>query len=344
MGPGIESACASAATLAGAVGGAGAVLVASGDVLALVTGGAGFIGSNLVDALIARGDDVVAVDDLSTGRRENFAAASAAGARLVEADIRDAEAMAGLLEAERPDCVFHLAAQMDVRRSVEDPVRDLRTNSEGTVNMLEAARQAGASRFVNTSTGGAMYGEADVRPTPESHPIAADAPYGVSKLAAEGYTGVWSRLYGLSTISLRLGNVYGARQNPHGEAGVVAIFCGRALAGDRPTVYGDGLQTRDFIHVDDVVDAMLVAGASDASGAYNVGTGIESSVLDLVAAIAPHADGGFEPQHEPERRGEIKHSALDSTRAREELGWSARVGLDDGIARTVAWARGDARA
>ena len=193
--------------------------------------------------------------------------------------------------------IFHLAAQMNVRLSVAEPLRDLQTNAGGTVNMLEAARGAGTRRFLNISTGGAMYGQTDVRPTPEDQPGAADAPYGVSKHAAEEYAGVYSRLYGLPTVSLRLGNVFGPRQHPLSEAGVVAIFCGHAVRGGQPTIFGDGLQTRDFIFVGDVVEALLLAAGSDVGGALNVGTGVETSMLELVSAIAPHAAGAFEPIH-----------------------------------------------
>jgi UDP-glucose 4-epimerase len=192
---------------------------------------------------------------------------------------------------------------------------------------------------VNVSTGGAMYGQVDTRPTPEDNPIAPDAPYGVSKRAAEEYCGLFGRLHGLSTVSLRLGNVYGPRQHPLSEAGVIAIFCGCAVRGDAPTIYGDGLQTRDFVYVTDIVAALLAAGSSEINGAVNVGSGIESSLLDVVAAIAPHAQAGFDPQHEPERKGEIRNSALDASRAREELGWTATILLDDGIGRTLAWSR-----
>jgi UDP-glucose 4-epimerase len=312
--------------------------------LALVTGGAGFIGSTLVDALVARGDEAVVVDDLSTGTRENLEGAIGRGARLVEADVRDAEGMAALVDEVRPDAIFHLAAQMDVRLSVRSPLDDLLTNAGGTVNLLEAARQADVARFVNASTGGAMYGQVESRPTPEDHPVAPDAPYGVSKRAAEEYCALFGRLHGLSTVSLRLGNVYGPRQHPLSEAGVVAIFCGCALRGEAPTIFGDGLQTRDFVHVDDVVAAILAAARSDLTGPVNIATGIETSVLDLVAAIAPHVEAGFEPVHQPERPGEIRNNALDSSRAREELGWEPQVTVEDGLPATLAWMREQAGA
>src|SRR5918911_4881979 len=238
-------------------------------VRALVTGGAGFIGSNLVDALVARGHELTVVDDLSTGRRENLDAAREAGAELVEADVRDAAAMRDVLARVDPEAVFHLAAQIDVRKSAADPAADARINVEGTINVLEAARAAGVERFVNTSTGGAVYGEGQILPAPEDHPVAPEAPYGQSKFAAEGYCELFRRLHGLSTVSLRYGNVYGPRQDPLGEAGVVAIFCGRLRAGERPIVFGDGLQVRDYVHVNDVVSANLAAADSDATGAFN---------------------------------------------------------------------------
>jgi UDP-glucose 4-epimerase len=302
---------------------------------AVVTGGAGFIGSNLVDALLERGDEVTVLDDLSTGRRENLEPALAAGAELVELDIRDAEAVIRVLERLRPRAVFHLAAQIDVRRSTSDPAFDARVNVEGTINVLQAALRAGVERFVNTSTGGAIYGEGRILPAPEDHPVAPEAPYGQSKFAAEGYCELFRRLHTLSTVSLRYGNVYGPRQDPLGEAGVIAIFCGRLLAGERPTVFGDGLQTRDYVYVDDVVRANLLAVESSGGGAFNIGRGIETTVLELVEALAPHAGDGFEPEHAPARLGEVRQNALDSTRAEKELGWRATVGLEEGLERTL---------
>jgi UDP-glucose 4-epimerase len=306
------------------------------SVRALVTGGAGFIGSNLVDALLARGDEVTVIDDISTGKRENLEQALAGGAKLHEADIRDAEAVKQIVADANPDAIFHMAAQIDVRKSAADPANDARINVEGTINMLQAARVAGVGRFVNTSTGGAIYGEGQQIPAPESHPNAPEAPYGQSKYAAEGYCDLFVRLFGLSTVSLRYGNVYGPRQDPLGEAGVVAIFCGKLRAGERPVVFGDGLQTRDYVHVDDVVSANLAAAESDASGPINIGTGVETNVLQLVEALAPHATADFTPDHQPERSGEVRRIAIDPARARETLDWEPRVELADGIERTLA--------
>jgi UDP-glucose 4-epimerase len=302
---------------------------------ALVTGGAGFIGSNLVDALLERGDEVTVLDDLSTGKRENLEGALAAGAKLEEADIRDPAAVSTIFDRVRPEAVFHLAAQIDVRKSVADPAHDARINVEGTINVLRAALEANVGRFVNTSTGGAIYGEGKILPAPEDHPVAPEAPYGLSKFCAEGYCDLFRRLHGLSTVSLRYGNVFGPRQDPLGEAGVVAIFCGKALEGGTPTVFGDGLQTRDYVFVGDVVAANLAAVDSNAGGAFNIGTGVESSVLDIVAGLDQHVEGSFVPEHAPERLGEVRHIYLDTTRARAELDWQPQVDLSEGLRRTL---------
>jgi UDP-glucose 4-epimerase len=304
----------------------------------LVTGGAGFIGSNLADALLARGDRVTVIDNLSTGSRKNLEPALEGGATLIEHDIRDS---AGLIEAARavePEIVFHLAAQIDVRRSVADPAFDASINVGGTANVLEAARAAGARRLVFTSTGGAVYGEGEGQELPlrEDAPIAPLAPYGQSKFAGEGYLGLYKRLYGLSSAALRLGNVYGPRQDPLGEAGVIAIFCGRLLAGERPTVYGEGSQTRDYIYVDDVVEAILAAAESEASGPINVGTGVETDVLELVSSLRELGEvDGFEPELAPPRTGEVQRISIDPSRAERELGWRPKTRLEDGLRATL---------
>jgi UDP-glucose 4-epimerase len=302
---------------------------------ALVTGGAGFIGSNLVDALVARGDEVAVLDDLSSGRRENLAGALAAGATLHEADIRDAAAVGAAFAAAQPELVFHMAAQIDVRKSIEDPAFDASINVVGTVNVLEAARTTGVTRLVNTSTGGAIYGDTDVMPTPETITPLPMAAYGQSKQCAELYCAWFARLHGLSTVTLRYGNVYGPRQDPGGEAGVVAIFAGRLLEGRRPVIYGDGLATRDYTFVGDIVAANLAAaGHADAVGSYNVGTGIESTVLDVVAALREAAgieEADFQAEHEPARIGELQRSSLDVSRVDRELGITARTPLVDGM-------------
>jgi UDP-glucose 4-epimerase len=311
-------------------------------VKAVVTGGAGFIGSNVVDALLERGDEVVVVDNLSTGKRENLEQALAGGARLVEADIRDGQALGDLFEEVRPDVVFHFAAQIDVRKSVADTPLDATINVVGTINVLEAAKRVGA-RVVNSSTGGAIYGEGRVIPAPEDHPAEPEAPYGQSKFAAEGYLELYRRLHGLSTISLRYGNVYGPRQDPLGEAGVIAIFCGKLIEGQKPTVFGDGTQTRDYVYVGDVVAANLAAAASDAHGAFNIGTARETSVIDIVDALAKLADGDFEAEMAPERPGEVQHIALDYTRAHDQLGYEPKVELGEGLELTLQSVRAAAQ-
>jgi UDP-glucose 4-epimerase len=247
--------------------------------------------------------------------------------------------------------VFHLAAQIDVRKSTADPAWDAGINVIGTINLLQAALEAGVDRFVNTSTGGAIYGEGKMLPAPEDHPQAPEAPYGQSKFCAEGYCDLYSRMHGLSTVSLRYGNVYGPRQDPLGEAGVIAIFCGKLQTGGDPTVFGDGRQTRDYVFVDDVVRACMIAGGDDRGGAYNVGRGVEVSVLELVEQLGMLGnelnllDGrSFEPQFAPARAGEVQRSALDPTRSREELGFVAETNLEDGLRRTLQSVLQEARA
>jgi UDP-glucose 4-epimerase len=304
----------------------------------LVTGGAGFIGSNLVDALIERGDRVGVLDDLSTGKHANMASALERGATLHAADVRDPAAVRAVFEAVSPEVVFHLAAQIDVRYSVEQPVEDAVTNVLGMIRVLEATRRVGARRLVYSSTGGALYGDTDVLPTPEDHPIRPLAPYGQSKYVAETYGDLYARLHGLSTVSLRYSNVYGPRQEVHGEAGVVAIFCGCLAEHRRPTVFGDGRQTRDWVDVSDVVRANLAAADSDVAGPINISSGAETSVLDLIAALDEVSDRGPLPELEfaPARLGEAQRSCLDPARARRELGWEATVDLRDGLRRVLA--------
>ncbi len=303
----------------------------------LVTGGAGFIGSNLVDGLIEHGARVTVLDDLSTGRRSNLDGALAAGATLHELDVRDRDAVAEIFAQARPQVVFHLAAQIDVRASIEEPARDADVNVLGAISVLEAARHSGVRRLVHTSTGGGLYGDAELLPTPEDHPVRPLAPYGQSKYAAEGYFELYARLHGLSTTSLRYGNVYGPRQDVHGEAGVVAIFCGHLLEGRAPTVFGDGRQTRDWVEVGDVVRANLLAARSSLTGPVNIGHGRETSLLELLDALREVGERPLlEPEFAPDRKGEVRRSCLDVSRARQELGWKARVELREGLRRILA--------
>jgi UDP-glucose 4-epimerase len=294
----------------------------------LVTGGAGFIGSHLVDALLDSGDDVAVVDHLRRSPRPWVGEALRRGAQLHVADVRDLPALREAFAAARPEVVLHLAAQADVRRSVADPGLDAQVNVAGTVSVLEAAREVGARRVVLASTA-AAYGDPSRVPTTEDAPIAPLSPYGTSKAAAEWYLAQYTRLHGISTLALRMGNVYGPRQDPHGETGVIAIFCGLAADGGRATVYGDGRQTRDYIYVGDVVRAWQAAAAGDATGSLNVSTGTETSVLDLLAVL----DLEYDTAHG--RAGEILRSCLDPAAARAALGWRAEVVLEEGLRRTL---------
>ncbi|HEX9380389.1 MAG TPA: NAD-dependent epimerase/dehydratase family protein [Gaiellaceae bacterium] len=299
---------------------------------AVVTGGAGFIGSHVVEALLARGDEVHVLDDLSAGKRENVPD----GARLHEGDIRD-DAERVFSEA-RPEVCFHLAAQVDVRVSVERPDHDANVNVIGTLHVLEAARRHG-TKVVFSSTGGAIYGECE-GPAREDHPRRPLAPYGVSKLAGEEYIAAYSRLYGGGHVSLRYGNVFGPRQDPHGEAGVVAIFMSRLRDGETPRIFGDGTQTRDYVFVGDVVAATLAAAAHEGA-VFNVGTGSETSVLDLYERIQRVAGIEREPEFADARPGELQRSVLDPSLAQRELDWKAKRSLDEGLAETWAWISGD---
>ena len=294
----------------------------------VVTGGAGFIGSHVVEALLARGDEVHALDNLTTGKRENVPD----GATLHEADIRtDSERV---FDEARPDACFHLAAQADVRVSVDRPDYDADVNVLGTIRVLEAARKHRA-KVVFASTGGAIYGEVDA-PAAEDHPRRPLAPYGASKLAAEEYLATYNRLHGSGHVVLRYGNVYGPRQDPHGEAGVVAIFMSRLREREQPRIFGDGLQTRDYVYAGDVARATIAALDVD-GGIFNVGTGAETSVVDLLAAIQEVAGTGVEPEFADPRQGELQRSVLDIGLAERELGWRPKSSLSDGLAATWTW-------
>ena len=306
----------------------------------LVTGGAGFIGSHLTDALLGRGDEVVVIDDLSTGSRENLAAALSSGAELIEGDVCDREFIDRAVAAAGPDAVFHLAAQGEVRRSIEQPAFDATVNVVGTVNLVEAARASGVGRFALASTGGAIYGEGSGRdlPVPESSSLEPLCPYGLSKLASDQYLLLYRRMYGLSSVALRFANVYGPRQRPKGEAGAVAIFGELLLQGKRPVVFGDGTQTRDFVYIDDVIAAVLAATDSDMQGPVNIGSGVETSLLELLDGLAQAGpdDSNFQPVFDPPVSGEVKRISIDPARAAEELGWKPTVGLQEGLGRTLA--------
>ncbi len=304
----------------------------------LVTGGAGFVGSHVVDRLLHEGHAVAVVDNLSSGRRElvnpraTFHACDIRSARLDE-----------VFSAERPDAVVHVAAQAAVSRSVLDPVFDASVNVLGTITLLEASRRAEVRRVVYTSTGGAAYGDTDVLPTPEDHPTRASSPYGVSKTSAERYLECWAGLTGASTLTLRLANIYGPRQNPQGEAGVIAIFAHRLLYGEPCIVNGDGEQTRDYLYVEDVADAVARAvGRPHTTGVANLGTGIETTVNELYRRLARAAGVEAPAVHAPPRPGEQRRSVLDATRAKTLLEWAASTPLAEGLNKTLAYFRAQA--
>jgi UDP-glucose 4-epimerase len=294
---------------------------------ALVTGGAGFIGSHVVDSLVRDGYEVLVVDDLSAGDASRLAA----GVRLARVDITDAPALAGAFDEFRPGAVFHLAAQASVTASVNDPGRDCAVNVLGTLNVAEAARKH-AAPLVFTSTGGALYGDDAPIPTAEDRLPLPLSPYGASKLAAEAYVRSWSAAHGVPNAVMRLGNIYGPRQTPHGEAGVVAIFSYRLWAGEPCTLFGHGTPTRDYVHVLDVVDALRAA--SGRAGIYNIGTGVETDVSTLYARLAEAAGSTAEPALADLRPGELRRSCLDASHARSELGWTPQIAIANGLATT----------
>jgi UDP-glucose 4-epimerase len=311
---------------------------------ALLTGGAGFIGSNVYDRFRRAGYDIVVVDDLSSGKKTNLPA---------DADLRvldvGSDQVANLIRGERFDVVAHFAAQIDVRRSVVEPAFDARTNILGILNVLEAIRELPENarpRFIFASTGGALYGDAATLPTAETAPTNPDAPYGIAKLASEYYAAYYGRIWGLDTVTLRFGNVYGPRQDPHGDAGVIAIFCGRLLEGKPLTIFGSGNQTRDYVFVEDVAEAFFTAATATLppagpveSRAFNIGTGIETSVLEVARILTAAAASKPTINFAPERRGELARSLLSPSKAKALLGWKAHVSIEQGLRRTFEWAR-----
>jgi UDP-glucose 4-epimerase len=303
----------------------------SGGKRILVTGGAGFIGSHLADALLNRGYEVAVVDNLSTGRRENVPA----GAQFYPYDIKSAEAY-DLICRWQPQVMAHLAAQMSVRFSVADPVMDARENILGSLNLLQAAARVKLEKILFASTGGAMYGDQAPVPAREDHPPLPECPYGIAKLAVEHYLHFYQKEYGIIPVCLRFANVYGPRQNGLGEAGVVAIFIEKFLADEQPIINGDGLQTRDFAYVGDVVAAILLALDYPQGGIFNIGTGRDTDILTVYLKLQEIIGSSLGPVHGPAKPGEQRRSALDSTQARERLGWQPQVSLTEGLGRTVA--------
>jgi UDP-glucose 4-epimerase len=297
----------------------------------LITGGAGFIGSHTVDALVAaKSYDLAVLDDLSSGKRERLDPS----VRFHHADIRNADEVRLIIDRERPEVLMHLAAQMDVRKSVAEPTFDAEVNIGGFLNLMEAGRQKGLKRVIFASTGGAIYGEQEQFPCNELHPCRPLSPYGISKLTTEAYLFFYKMQYGIDYVALRYSNVYGPRQDPHGEAGVVAIFCGHILAQRPCTIYGDGEQTRDYVYVGDVARANLAALSTPASGAFNIGTGRETSVNQLFHVLARIAGINEPPTFAPMRPGEQRRSVISPARAASELGWQPQVTLEEGLRRT----------
>jgi UDP-glucose 4-epimerase len=300
----------------------------------LVTGGAGFIGSHIADAFITHGHQVTIIDNLVTGRRENVNPQ----ATFCEMDICD-PGIAEVFKREQFDVVCHQAAQMDVRRSVADPGYDAKVNILGTLNLLQQCQSTGVQKFLFASTGGAIYGEQVQFPAGEEHPTWPASPYGISKLACEKYIFFFSQTYGLRYVFLRYANVYGPRQNPHGEAGVVAIFSTRLLAGEQPVINGDGKQTRDYVYVGDVVRANLLALDYSRNDYFNIGTGVETDVNTIFHRLNEAAGAGMQEHHGPAKEGEQMRSVLSNEKARRLLEWRPRVSLDEGLKETVEWFR-----
>ncbi|MFT4570537.1 MAG: UDP-glucose 4-epimerase [Hyphomicrobiaceae bacterium] len=301
----------------------------------LVTGGAGFIGSHIAEAYLAAGHEVFVLDDLSSGKRENLTE----GATLEVADLRSPEA-AAFVKAVRPDVVCHHAAQMNVRRSVEDPMFDADVNVLGLLNVVEAARAVGTKRVIFASSGGTVYGDPANVPPAESEPLNPLCPYGVSKVAGEIYLGYYARIHGLHSVILRYGNVYGPRQDPRGEAGVISIFAQRLLANQQCTIYGDGRQTRDYVFVGDVARANVAALTTSQSGAFNISTGIETDVVELFEKIQTLVGVGPKAVHADALAGEVRRSVLACGRASKQLGWEPTTALASGLDATIEWFRG----
>lgn len=299
-----------------------------------VTGGAGFIGSNLVDRLIDQQHEVIVIDNLSSGSKDNLNPKT----KLYLADICNYAEITRIFETEKPQIVYHLAAQIDVRKSVEDPIFDAQTNILAGINLIQQAYKNEVQKFIFSSTGGAIYGETTERPTTETHPENPLSPYGIAKLAIDKYLNYYYQVFGLKYTSLRYGNVYGPRQNPHGEAGVVSIFLKKMLNQEQPVIYGDGSQTRDYVFVSDVVDANIQAlNHLDEVGVYNIGTGMETSVNELFDTLNQNFDQKYEKQYAPARKGEQQTSCLNNSKSKNYLQWEPKTNLVQGLAQTFEW-------
>ena len=301
----------------------------------LVTGGAGFIGSNVVDALIKDGHEITVLDNLSTGKEENINPE----VKFYNIDLLDIESLEFVFREFKPDVVNHHAAQIDVRKSVEDPAFDAEINIIGSINLFELSINAGVRRIIFSSTGGALYGELEKLPVSEDTPIEPLSPYGVAKYCTENYLNYFKRLYGIERVILRYANVYGPRQDPLGEAGVVAIFTGKILKGEKPVIYGDGTQTRDYVFVEDVVKANVLA-LEGKEGIYNIGTGRETSVNELINVFSKVLGREVEPEYAPPRKGEVRRISLAGEKAKRELGFVPKYSLEEGLKKTIEWYRG----
>jgi len=302
----------------------------------LITGGAGFIASHLTDKLIEKGNDVVVIDDLSTGKKENLDSK----AKFYEMDICDSE-ISKIFQEEKPEIVFHFAAQIDVRESVKDPIQDAKTNILGSLNLIQNCQEV--KKFIFASSGGAIYGDTDIIPTPETHPENPESPYGICKLTIEKYLHFYKKTFGLNYTGLRFANVYGPRQNSKGEAGVIAVFSDKMLKNQEVVINGDGEQTRDFIYLDDVVNAGLLAMGQEKSDIYNISTGIETNINEIFKKIKELTNSDCEEIHAPEKKGEQKRSCLDFSKAKKEFNWEPEYNLEKGLEKTVKWFKENGR-
>jgi len=298
----------------------------------LITGGAGFIGSHLTDKLIEKGHDVVVIDNLSTGKKENLNPK----AKFYEIDICDSK-ISQIFQDEKPEIVFHFAAQIDVRKSVKDPIEDAEVNILGPLNLLQNCQKVGVKKFIFASSGGAIYGDTDIIPTPETHSETPESPYGICKLTIEKYLNFFQKTFGLNYTVLRLANVYGPRQNSKGEAGVIAIFCDRMLKNEEIVINGDGEQSRDFVFINDVVNATILAIEQEKSDIYNIGTGIETNINEIFRKIKGLTNSNCEEIHASAKPGEQRRSCLDCSKVEQELGWRPEHDLGRGLQETINW-------
>jgi len=298
----------------------------------LVSGGAGFIGSHLTDKLMDKGHNVVVVDNLSTGKKENLNPK----AKFYEADICNSE-ISQIFEEEKPEIVFHFAAQIDVRKSVKDPIQDAKTNILGSLNLLQNCQKNEVRKFIFASSGGAIYGDTDIIPTPETHSENPESPYGICKLTIEKYLHFYKETFGLNYTALRLANIYGPRQNSKGEAGVIAIFCNKILKNEEVVINGDGEKTRDFVFVDDVVNVAILSIEQEKSDIYNIGTGIETNINEIFRKIKELTNSDCKEIHAPEKLGEQKRSCLDFSKVKQELNWEPEYNLEKGLGDTIKW-------